>query len=353
MISKNTGRYEKRLWSELGEGAKIGRYSAFNDREEARFVASRIRLHQERDKIPLKDIVVFYRTNAQSRAFEDQFLSQRVPYTIVGGISFYQRKEIKDILAYMRLILSESDLVAFMRVLNVPKRGIGETTLNKLLAASEEEKLPILTYCRALIEKRELGAKCTLTARAREGLTSFIHLIDHLRENAETRSLQNTVKAVISESHYISYLKEDPETLEDKKENLDELVAKGIEWDLSHEHPHLASFLEELSLKSSLDEASNESDRVNLMTVHNGKGLEFTVSFVVGLEEDLFPHVNSRESEELLEEERRLCYVGMTRAKEYLYLTDSQTRYLWGTERFQRPSRFLKEIPQEFIERLR
>lgn len=352
LISNNQNRYEKELYSERGEGALIGRYSGFSDREEARFVASKIRHHHAYEKIPLQDIVVFYRTNAQSRPLEDQFLSMGLSYTIIGGISFYQRKEIKDILSFMRLILSDRDAVAFERVLNVPKRGIGEATQAKLLNAATQENLPILTYCRALLEKQGLNNPVTLTAKVRQGLQEFINLIDALRLMAPGALLQNIVKTVIEKSGYLTYLKEDRETYEDRKENLDELIAKGVEWDLSHSEPHLASFLEELSLKSSLDE-STDQDRVNLMTVHNGKGLEFTVAFVVGLEEDLFPHVNSRESPEQLEEERRLCYVGMTRAKEYLYLTDSQMRYLWGTQRFQRPSRFLKEIPQEFIERHR
>lgn len=342
LISQNEARYEKKLWSTRGEGAKIGRYSAYNEREEARFVAGRIRQHHQKEDIPLSQMVVFYRTNAQSRAFEDQFLSQGLSYVIVGGISFYQRREIKDILAILRLILSDCDTAAFMRVLNVPKRGIGETTMNKLLAASQNEGKSVLTIC------REFEGK----GKAAQGIHSFVQLIDELREIAKDSSLELIVKAAIEKSGYLYYLKEEKETEEDRKENLDELIAKAIEWDMSHEKAELTAFLEELSLKSSLDEASDVTDKVSLMTVHNGKGLEFAVSFVVGLEEDLFPHANSRGSHEKLEEERRLCYVGMTRAKEYLYMTDSQVRYLWGTQRFQRPSRFLKEIPPEYFTRL-
>lgn len=342
LISRNESRYEKKLWSTRGEGAKIGRYCAYNEREEARFVASKVRQHYQREDIPLNQMVVFYRTNAQSRAFEDQFLSQGLSYVIVGGISFYQRREIKDILSYLRLILSDCDTAAFMRVLNVPKRGIGEATMNKLLAAAQNEGKPILTICR----------ESELKGKAGQGLRAFVQLIDELREYAKDCPLELIVKAAIEKTGYLAYLKEEKETEEDRKENLDELITKAIEWDMTHEKAELSAFLEELSLKSSLDESSDVTDRVSLMTVHNGKGLEFTVSFVVGLEEDLFPHANSRDSDEKLEEERRLCYVGMTRAKEYLYMTDSQVRYLWGTQRFQRPSRFLKEIPQEYFTRL-
>jgi DNA helicase II / ATP-dependent DNA helicase PcrA len=349
LISQNEARYEKKLWSDRGEGAKIGRYSAYNEREEARFVASKIRQHLQKEAIPLNQMVVFYRTNAQSRAFEDQFLAQGLPYVIVGGISFYQRREIKDILSLLRLALSDCDTAAFMRVLNVPKRGVGETTMNKLLTVAQSEGMPILAICKELLQREIQGVK--LTGKAAFGVGAFLHLIENLRELAKDSSLELIVKAAIEKSGYLAYLKEEKETEEDRKENLDELIAKAIEWDLTHEKAELSAFLEELSLKSSLDESQEVTDRVSLMTVHNGKGLEFAVSFVAGLEEDLFPHANSRDSHEKLEEERRLCYVGMTRAKEYLYMTDSQVRYLWGTQRFQRPSRFLKEIPQEYFTR--
>jgi DNA helicase-2/ATP-dependent DNA helicase PcrA len=351
LISQNSNRLEKRLWSDRGEGEKIGRYSAYNDREEARFVATRIRTHRNQG-VSLNEVVVFYRTNAQSRPFEDQFLSLGLPYIIVGGVSFYQRKEIKDILAYLRLILSDQDAMAFSRVLNVPKRGIGDVTLGKIMSLSQIENIPILEVCRGLFNKTTYSIPVTLSAKAKEALKEFIAVIDHLREVSKECSLERMIKEVIEKTNYLIYLKEDKDTFDDRKENLNELIVKGIEWDLAHEEPSLTHFLEELSLKSNLDILENADEKVSLMTLHNGKGLEFDLAFIVGLEEDLLPHANSRESQELLEEERRLCYVGMTRAKEYLYLTDSQMRYLWGSERFQRPSRFLKEIPPEYIKRM-
>lgn len=350
LIQFNPTPYKKELWSELGRGALVGRFSGYNERDEARFITMRVKLHKERNQIFYKEMAVFYRTNAQSRPLEDQFLAIGIPYRIVGGISFYQRREIKDLLAFLRLIISDKDIIAFKRVLNIPKRGIGETTQEKIISAAAETDLPILVFCRELLGKKTMS----LTTKAREGLASFLQLIDTLRLKAKEPSLTDILRDVIQKTDYIEYLREDRETFEDRRGNVDELIAKAAEWDLSHETAHLEMFLEELSLKTTLDENLEESDdRVNLMTVHNGKGLEFKVAFVAGLEEDLFPHINSREDEKQLQEERRLCYVGMTRAKEYLYLTDSQVRYLFGTQRFQRPSRFLKEIPQSLMERFR
>lgn len=348
LITRNESRMEKKLWSDRGEGEKIGRYSAYNDREEAYFVASRMRQHRQKG-LSLNEMVVFYRTNAQSRPFEDQFLSQGIPYVIVGGVSFYQRKEIKDILAYLRLVLSDHDAMAFSRVINTPKRGIGETTLGKIMTLSQIENLPILETCRGILNKT---LSFSLSSKAKVSLQEFITIIDELRLEAKTNPLEIIIKEIIGKTGYLAYLKEEPDTAEDRKENLSELIAKGIEWDSSHDHPSLTQFLEELSLKSNLDDIPNTDERVSLMTLHNGKGLEFEVAFLVGLEEDLLPHVNSRDNLDLVEEERRLCYVGMTRAKDYLYMTDSQMRYLWGSERFQRQSRFLKEIPQEFFRKV-
>jgi DNA helicase-2/ATP-dependent DNA helicase PcrA len=275
--------------------------------------------------ISLNEVVVFYRTNAQSRHFEDQFLSLGLPYVIVGGISFYQRKEIKDVLAYLRLILSDQDIMAFTRVLNVPKRGIGDVTMGKIVTLAQTENIPILEVCRG---------NYGFSKKVQEKLTEFLEIIDHLRLIAKEGSLEKTLKEVIEKTDYLAYLKEDKETFDDRKENLNELVGKGIEWDFAQENPTLEQFLEELSLKSNLDVLEGTDEKVSLMTLHNGKGLEFDLAFIVGLEEDLLPHVNSRDNPELLEEERRLCYVGMTRARELLYMTDAQTRYLWGTERF-------------------
>ncbi len=350
LISFNYNRYEKALWSNLGEGEKIKHHTAESERDEARFISDQIRYYHEVHAIPYQEMVIFYRTNSQSRVFEDRFLSTRIPYIIVGGISFYQRKEIKDILAYLRMVHSGADYVSFARTINLPKRGIGATTMEKIRAGAIEEGVSIIAYCEALVDGIAL---LKLSAKQMEGIKDYVRIIRELRSISKDCSLKQLVKVAIEESGYMGHLEEDQETYDDRKSNLDELVGKALEWELSTENPTLSGFLEELSLKSTLDETNDSHDRVNLMTIHNGKGLEFALVFLAGLEEDLFPHANSRESEEAVEEERRLCYVGMTRAKEYLYLTDSRLRFLWGTTRAQRPSRFLQEIPREYVEKVR
>jgi DNA helicase-2/ATP-dependent DNA helicase PcrA len=351
LIDHNVGRYEKKLWSQLGPGEKIKLFIGENEREEADFVASQVELHRLQ-QLPLNNMVVFYRTNAQSRAFEDTLIYRGIPYVIVGGLSFYQRREIKDILAYLRISQSGADYISFARTINLPKRGLGEATIEKLRHHANQEQLPILAYCEALLSEQPLNHPLRLTAKQKEGLNDYLQIIHELRQLSKQGSIRDLVLGTIERTRYMEYLTEDQETYKDRRENLDELIAKAVEWETSAPDPSLESFLEELSLKSSLDEADQAQDRLSLMTIHNGKGLEFDVTFLVGLEEDLFPHVNSKNSLEEVEEERRLCYVGMTRAKDYLYLSYCHSRYLWGNLRFQRPSRFLKEIPKDYVEKV-
>ncbi|MCP5508757.1 MAG: UvrD-helicase domain-containing protein [Chlamydiales bacterium] len=353
LVAHNYNRYEKELWSDLGEGATIKILQAEDERHEAQFVAERLRYHHEHDGIPYNDMVVFYRTNAQSRPFEDQLLTRHIPYVIVGGISFYQRKEIKDILALLRLVQSPSDIIAFNRMINVPKRGLGETTLNKIREAASAEALPVLTYCDALVSGHSLENQVRLSAKQKAGLCSFVELIRRLNNVNANGLLSDLVTVAIKESGYQDFLNSDPETADERLANLNELIGKAIEWEEMVDDADLSGFLEELSLKSSLDEAADDEERINLMTLHNGKGLEFRVAFVVGLEEDLLPHVNSRRSSDALEEERRLFYVGMTRAKEHLYLTHALVRFLRGQRMTQRRSRFLVEVPSKYVEKVR
>lgn len=353
LISHNETRYDKHLWSDLGPGEKIKHFSSDDAWGEAGYVADRIRYHRKQHGLSLNDVVVFYRTNAQSRIFEDLFLQESIPYAIIGGTSFYQRREIKDILAFLRVVQSGSDFVSFARTLNLPKRGIGDATIEKLHIAADQEKKPILDYCIALTEETPLQYPIKMTKKHLEGFTSYLSIIRELRRIKDCSSLKELVSSAIELTNYLDFLRLDPESYEERRENLDSLVTKAMEWESMHPEPTLRSFLEELSLKSSADEDEETTERVSLMTIHNGKGLEFTLTFMVGMEEELFPHVNSREHWQLLEEERRLCYVGMTRAKEYLYLTDARFRVMWGMARNQRPSRFLKEIPIEFIDKVR
>jgi DNA helicase-2/ATP-dependent DNA helicase PcrA len=298
-------------------------------------------------------MAILYRTNAQSRALEDRLLMHRIPYVIVGGISFYQRREIKDILSLLRLVQSGNDLAAFVRTINVPKRGIGETTIEKIRIAASETGHSLIGYCSDLVYGKPLNNTVRLSSKQKEALKSYVDLIHHLKEISKSTDLKGLVTAAIEQSGYISYLQEDKESYNDRRENLNALIAKAVDWETSVEEPSLSAFLEELSLKSSLDEADTSQDCLRLMTLHNGKGLEFDVVFVVGMEEDLLPHANSRDNPTAQEEERRLCYVGMTRAKEHLYLSDVRCRYLWGASRTQRPSRFLYDIPLKYIDKIR
>lgn len=341
LIQHNTQRYEKTLWSQLGPGEKIGVFIAGNERQEAQFVVEELISKTREQHIPLRECVIFYRTNSQSRTFEDSFLKYQIPYVIIGGLSFYQRREIKDILALLRMVISDADFLSFARTINLPKRGIGNTTLGKFRDEAEKLQMPILTLCRTCPIK--------LTKKVEEGIKDYLSVIDTLKGMVqESLPLEEIVQEAIALSGYERVLKEDPESYEDRKGNLEALINKAAEWSQEREDPTLMHFLEELSLKSSLDE-NPIHDSVRLMTLHNGKGLEFTLTFLVGMEEDLFPHINAKDEIEKLEEERRLCYVGMTRAKQFLYLTAATYRFMWGTSKVMCPSRFLKEIPSNYL----
>ncbi len=350
VITRNGGRYDKSLWSSLGEGEKISIFAARSEREEARFVAQEIQKFVNKENERLSDICVFYRTNVQSRVLEDEMLSRRIPYVVVGGTSFYLRKEIKDVLSMLRLLENPQDLVSFLRVVNLPKRGLGDTTLEKIVEANNASQEPILTFMlRIYAEDDFKSLPFTLTSKQREGWADFAKTYTMLKQVRDNESLEELVRASIFTSRYVDVIAQDSETKVERLENLEELIVKAAEWEenkrLEEEEPTLASFLAETSLITSLDSADNE-DTLTLMTLHNGKGLEYEVAFLVGLEEDLFPHINSRNSEEQIEEERRLFYVGITRAKRHLFISHSQVRSLWGATRNMRVSRFLKEVPQ-------
>ncbi|MCB1114683.1 MAG: UvrD-helicase domain-containing protein [Chlamydiia bacterium] len=341
LIENNYSRFEKKLWSELGEGELITVVELFTEKEEARYIARKIE-DAVVSGVSYADIVVFYRTNAQSRPLEDQFLAWGIPYRIIGGMSFYQRREIKDILAFMRVALSPMDFVAIARTINLPKRGVGEATFEKLVSAAKEKGVTFFEILKS--------PEIKVSATAKKGLQKYVEIIEAIRE-AASGTVEDVIKTTLSESGYFDYLKEDPDSSQERKENLNELIAKAREFESDVEEPTLAAFLEELSLKSSADEGQEEPNSISLMTLHNGKGLEFNHVFIAGMEEGLLPHANSYGDDKAMEEERRLCYVGMTRAKRKLTLTGATFRYLWGTERDSRPSRFLREIPSEYLEK--
>lgn len=350
LIKNNISRYQKELWSHLGEGEKIKLYVSEDEGGEAHYVCSQIEQHRKA-KISLNEMAVFFRTHAQSRAFEDKLISKGIPYKIVGGISFYQRREIKDILAFLHLAISSQDVISFARTLNIPKRGMGGTTLEKLMTAASQEQLPIIAYCTAIVEQKTLQHNVRLTIKQKEALKEYLLVINVIRSLLSKGSLRDLVMMAVEKSHYLDYLKDDQESFKERKENIDSLIAKAMEWDASEKTKTLETFLEDVALKSNVDEENENQEYLSLMTLHHGKGLEFEVTFLVGLEENLFPHVNAKENEADIEEERRLCYVGMTRAKKYLYLSRCKKRFLWGTTRTQFPSRFLKEIPPHFLEK--
>ncbi|WP_213358392.1 ATP-dependent helicase [Chlamydiifrater phoenicopteri] len=349
LIANNESRFKKILRSVKGPGEKIRLFIGRTDKDEADFVADEIWSLHKNHGIPLRDFCIFYRTNFQSRTFEDALLRRRVPYEIIGGISFYKRKEINDIIAFLRLITSDRDYVAFERTINLPKRGLGPSSVSSIIEFSSKENLPVLSACKKILEEKSLK----LGKKQKEGLQSFISLIDSLRERIKKLPLHELLVETVRLSKYFDVLKEDPDTFEDRKSNIEELISKTYEWAEQNPSGGLEAFLDDLALKSSTDETSLSGDRLNLMTIHNGKGLEFKIAFLVGLEENLFPHANSKGNYENLEEERRLCYVGITRAQDLLYLTAAQTRFLWGSIRAMKPSRFLREIPIDYLVQMR
>ncbi|ACZ32661.1 ATP-dependent DNA helicase pcrA [Chlamydia pneumoniae LPCoLN] len=350
LIKNNASRLEKELRSVKGPGEKIRLFLGSTDREEADFVAAEILQLHRVGNIKLRDICIFYRTNSQSRTFEDALLRRRIPYEIIGGLSFYKRKEIQDILAFLRIFISKSDIVAFDRTVNLPKRGIGSTTIFALTQYAIAQGLPILKACQQALDTKDVK----LSKKQQEGLQEYLALFPQIEHAYNTLSLRDFIESVVRITGYLEILKEDADTFKDRKSNLEELYHKALESEQQNPKTHLELFLDDLALKGSDDDQNLTADRVNLMTLHNGKGLEFRVSFLVGLEEQLLPHANSLGGTyENIEEERRLCYVGITRAQDLLYLTAAQVRSLWGTVRMMKPSRFLKEIPKDYMIQVR
>jgi DNA helicase-2/ATP-dependent DNA helicase PcrA len=340
VIAKNNRPYEKNLWSAHGEGDKIHLHVLESDLDEARLVAREIKDYMK--KIPLEDTAIFYRTNSQSRSLEDQLLMLKIPYTIVGGISFYQRKEVKDIMSFLKLVIIPEDSISFERTINLPKRGIGPKAISRLLELSKEYQKPILNVLNDHMAE--------FSPKQRASFFEYLNIIEGAKKGVkEGLPVHEIIMKVIELSRYDIYLKEDKETYEDRKANIEELVAKAYEWEKMCETPTLEKFLEDLTLNVTRDLEEMSKGGVRLMTLHNAKGLEFSLAFIVGLEENLFPHVNSKDSEAGLQEERRLFYVGITRAKKHLHLSYTKRRFLWGGAQTMYPSRFLKEIPKEFI----
>ena len=348
LIEHNVQRKPKSLWTETTEGELAVRFRADDEHEEALFVAEETHRLVEDEAHRYSDVAVFYRTNAQSRVLEDIFMRAGIPYRVVGGVRFYQRKEIKDVLAYLRLLLNPQDVISARRVVNTPKRGIGDATVAALEAFAAIEQIPFLEATRRADELADLGA------RAKGAIAGFVGVMQRLQEAFESGATpQRMVEAAATESGYLLELEaERTVEAEGRIENLRELGGVAAEFEQRSPDGSLAEFLEQVSLVSEQDEYDEESGSVTLMTLHNAKGLEFPVVFIIGLEDGVFPHYRSMGDPAHLEEERRLMYVGVTRARERLYMTYAWSRTLFGSTSYSPPSRFLGEIPTELVRAL-
>ena len=315
VIGHNEERYEKNLWSQRGQGESIVRYIAPTERREAEFVATTIEELVD-GGAAYDQIAVLYRTNAQSRSFEDRFIESRLPYRIWGGTPFYSRREIKDILSILQIAASPRDTVAFERSLKLVSKGIGEVTISKLISRANQEQRPIYE-----VAQDAANGGCEVSKKQQEGFAKFCSLISALRQSLEGGSAFGVLSDAIDRSAYLQVLEKDPETLVERKENIAQLLSRANEWDEGHHETSPLLFIEELVLEGAREHGRSDGPCVTLATVHNAKGLEFPIVFIVGLEEDLFPHVSAKRAEEGLEEERRLFYVGMTRAKDRLFLS--------------------------------
>ncbi|MFB5674629.1 DNA helicase PcrA [Paenibacillus terreus] len=347
VISQNTGRKPKKLWTDKEGGAKIKVYRGDSEHDEGYFVASEILKNVKAGK-SYSHHAILYRTNAQSRVVEEILIKSDIPYQIVGGIKFYDRKEIKDILAYLRLLSNPDDDISLTRIINVPKRSIGDTTVAKLAAAAAERGISIF---RVLQVVDDLG----FAGRTRNALVEFYDMIDALNRMVEYLSVTELTEKVLEMSQYRLELQNE-NTLESQSrlENIDEFLSVTMEFEKNNEDKSLVSFLTDLALIADIDSMNDadedQQDAVTLMTMHSAKGLEFPIVFIVGMEEGVFPHSRAFLDNEELEEERRLAYVGITRAEQQLFLSCAQMRTLFGRTTANPPSRFLDEIPEELKE---
>lgn len=343
VIANNRGRKPKELWTSNGIGDPVYYYQAFDERDEAQFVTATIRGLVSREEAGFGDCAVFYRTNAQSRSFEEEFIRCNIPYRIYGGVRFYERKEIKDILAYLRLIANPADEVSLRRIINVPRRGIGETVLARAeeMALREGKSLAVV-----LAEPERIPG---LGGRAVKAVREFFRMVDGWRQLEGSLPIADLVERVLDETGYTSLLEaEKTVEAETRLENLREFLGVARQYDTGL-NKSLAGFLEELALVADIDNYRPGEEAVVLMTIHSAKGMEFPVVFLTGMEEGLFPHAHALADEAEIEEERRLCYVGITRAQRRLYLSWATRRYLHGNGTSREPSRFLEEIPPEFL----
>ncbi|MBZ4664527.1 MAG: pcrA [Caloramator sp.] len=343
VIQNNENRKHKRLWTqnELGENVRF--YKAENGEDEALFIVKEIkRLVQE--GYSLSDFAVLYRTNAMSRILEEAFVTSSVPYRVVGGLKFYDRKEIRDILAYLRVINNPLDNISLERIINVPRRGIGQATIDKVKEYANSRDISLYS---ALLEIDRIDG---ITKRAANAIEKFISQMNYFIVSKDRMTVSSLISEILDTTGYIKELLEDnTKESQDRIENLNEFKSAAVEFEEQNEDKSLAAFLERIALVSDQDQIEN-IDAVTLMTLHTAKGLEFNIVFIAAMEEGIFPHFSAKDDEDELEEERRLCYVGITRAKKKLYLTCAQQRMMYGRTMFNNVSSFIEEIPEHLID---
>ena len=346
VIKNNIGRKQKSLWTQNAIGEKIHFQQFQNGYEEAEFIAGDISSAVRNGDNTYGDFAILYRTNAQSRLFEEKFMMANIPYKIVGGVNFYSRKEIKDILAYLKTIDNARDDVAVRRIINVPKRGIGLTSLEKVQSFADDQYM-------SFFEAAELSEHVPGLGRTASKIESFVTFIHKMRTIAVEDSLSALFRSIIEETGYVRDLElEETEEAKARIENIDELYSKLVSYEAEHTHPTLSGFLEEVALIADIDTVEDSDNRVLLMTLHSAKGLEFPNVYLAGMEDGLFPSFMTitADSPDELEEERRLCYVGITRAMKKLTLTCAQMRMLKGETQYCKTSRFVREIPREYVQ---
>jgi DNA helicase-2/ATP-dependent DNA helicase PcrA len=353
VIANNFDRKEKELFTDREGGSLIRFLEAENDREEAQFVIRNLLSANRGEGVPFGHMAILYRTNAQSRVFEEELLKYDIPYTIVGGQRFYDRAEIKDVMAYLRLLVNPRDDQALRRIVNKPARGIGKTSFARIESLAASQGVPLLEGMRLAVES---GA----AARAAGKMTAFLDMMEGFAHALQGLPLEELIARVLEGTGYLRALeKEDTPEAESRLDNLRELLSSARDFHAANEdelateeRSELELYLDQVALISDLDSYEERVDRVSLMTVHSAKGLEFPIVFLVGMEERIFPHASSSRDEAGIEEERRLCYVAMTRAMDHLFMTCAAERLRYGDRTYQSPSRFLREIPEELMETL-
>lgn len=344
VIENNTNRPPKNLWTHAGEGEKIDHFMAQSEREEALFISEMISRKHEQDQVPYGDMAILYRTNAQSRVLEEGLIKKGIPYTMVGGVKFYDRKEIKDIIAYLRLLYNPFDDLSLIRIINVPKRSIGNTTVQKLQEYARSCNSSIF------VAMTQLGQIDSIKGKTRLYIEDFGRLIFDLVGLVDEINVYELLEEVLKRTGYLTELEVsmDPQD-QARVENIGELLSVAKEYVDKNPDGNMEGFLEQIALVNDVDEFEEEASRVTLMTLHAAKGLEFPIVFLAGLEEGLFPHSRTLMNPDEVEEERRLCYVGITRAEKKLYLSNAAMRTVFGKTNAYAPSRFLKEIPKECL----